>query len=155
MPLNPTCATVQVTPTVQAAAYAAGNVIGGLLTLTGAARAGAGSGLIQSVAASFKSGVAPTSLDVVFFSANPSGSTLTDKTAIAVVAADIAKVIGVAHLTDTTLLGASAPSLLQAQLQTMPFFIAGTALFAAVVTRSAITLTSTTDMTLSVRTLPD
>src|SRR5690349_8581215 len=85
-------ATIQVVPTVQAAAYSSGNVIGGLLTFAGAARVAAGSGIIQTAMVSFTSGVQP-SLDFVFFNASPTGSTITDKTAIAVANADVGKII--------------------------------------------------------------
>jgi hypothetical protein len=145
----------QSTPTVQAASYSAGNCVGALISLTTAARVAAGSGLIQSVTATFSSGVLP-SLDVIFFNANPSGSTTTDKTAVAIATADLGKVVGVAHLTDTTLLGASSPSVIQSQQQAIPFVLpSGQTLYAAVVTRTAITLTSTSDMILTVRILQD
>lgn len=148
-------ATVQVVPTVQAAAYAAGNCVGGLITLANAARAAAGSGLVQAITAAFVSGVVP-SLDVILFNASPSGSTTTDKIAIAIATADLAKVVGVIHLNDNTLLGASAPSFIQGEQQAMPFKLpAGTSLFAAVVTRSVFTLTSTADMTISANLLQD
>jgi hypothetical protein len=148
-------ATNQVTPTVQAASYAVGVGIGGLISFTTAARVAAGSGLIQSIMASFTSGVVP-SLDVIFFNANPTGSTVGDKVVTAIVAADVGKIIGVAHLTDSTLLGATAPSLIQAIGITMPFLLpAGTTLYAVVVTRTAITLTSTSDMTITARILQD
>lgn len=145
----------QSTPTVQAAAYAAGAVIGGLITLTTATRLAGGGGLIQSVAASFTSGVLPN-IDVIYFNASPTGSTVTDRVAVAIVAADMAKIIGIAHLTDATLVGAVAPSYVQSGQNAMPFGIAsGNAIYAAVVTRTAITLTSTTDMILSTRILQD
>jgi len=148
-------ATNQVTPTVQAASYAVGVGIGGLISFTTAARVAAGSGLIQSIMASFTSGVVP-SLDVIFFNANPTGSTVGDKVVTAIVAADVGKIIGVAHLTDSTLLGATAPSLIQAIGITMPFLLpAGTTLYAVVVTRTVITLTSTSDMTITARILQD
>lgn len=143
---------IVVTPTVQAAAYASGNVIGGLLTLNGASRNAAFGGLIQSATAAFVSGVTPA-LDLVLFNANPSGSTITDKTALAVATADVGKVVGVVHLTDTTLLGASAPSVVQGLAQAMPYMTVGTALYACVVARGAATLTSTSDMTLTVNLL--
>jgi hypothetical protein len=147
--------TSQVTPAVQAASYASGASIGGLLSFTNAARAAAGSGLIQACTASFASGVQPT-MDVVFFNATPSGSTVTDKTAVSVATADLSKVIGVIHLSDFTLLGISAPSFGQAQQQSLPFTLpSGTTVYAVVIARSAITLTSTSDMTASIRILQD
>jgi hypothetical protein len=147
--------TIQVTPTVQVAAYAAGQCVGALITIAAASRIAAGSGLIQAVTTSFIAGVLPA-LDVIFFNASPSGSTTTDKTTFAVATADLAKIVGVAHLTDGTLLGATAPSFIQSEQQGMPFKLpSGTSLFASVVTRNAITLTTVADMTLSVSVLQD
>lgn len=147
--------TLTSTPTVQAAAYATGNAVGGLITLANATRYQA-SGIIQSVATSFVSGVVPN-VDVILFSANPTGSTITDKTQIAIATADLTKVVAVIHLTDSTLLGTSAPSYVQALQQAVPFQVTAntTTLYAAVVMRSAATLTSTTDMTLALRILQD
>jgi hypothetical protein len=146
---------VQVVPTVQAAAYAAGNVIGGLLTFASAARIAAGSGLVQSASCTFVSGVVP-SLDLVLFNASPSGSTVTDKTAVAVATADLAKVIGVVHLTDTTLLGATTPSVVQGETQALPFKLtSGSTVYGALITRTAITLTSTSDATITLSVLQD
>ena len=140
-----------VTPTVSAAAYSAGNVVGSLLTFTEIERDTLTGGLIQSVTATFASGVVPT-LDVIFFSATPSNSTFTDKAALAVNALDLSLVIGVAHLTDPTLLGASSPSVVQAQnLGIVSGALTNGTLYAVVVTRSAVTLGSTSDMILSVR----
>jgi hypothetical protein len=146
---------IQATPTVQAAAYAAGQCVGGLITLANAGRVTSGSGLVQAMTASFVSGVLP-SLDIILFNANPTGSTLTDKTTAAVATADLAKVIGIIHLTDATLLGATTPSFCQGEQQAMPFKLpSGTSLYASVVTRTAITLTSTTDMVVSANLLQD
>lgn len=147
---------VQITPTVQAAAYTTGQSIGGLITLTGLGRISGGTGLIQSITATFASGVMPN-LDVVFFTGNPTASTITDKTALATATADLAKVIGVIHLTDATLLGAAAPSIVEGEQLAMPYAAgAGTSIvYAAVVTRTAITLGATTDMVLTIRALQD
>jgi hypothetical protein len=142
------------TPTMQAAAYVTGNVIGGLISLANAVRA-PGSGLIQSVTVTFQSGVEP-SLDIVFFDGNPTNSTITDKTAIALAAADLGSVAAVAHLSDWTLLAASTMAFGQAQTITQPFAIpSGTTLYAAVVSRSSVTLGATNDMQISVNILQD
>jgi hypothetical protein len=148
-------AQIQVVPTVTAAAYAAGNCIGGLLTFAAAARLAAGSGMIQAATCTFVSGVIP-SLDLVLFNATPSGGTITDKTALAVATADLAKVIGVVHLTDNALLGATTPSVVQGETAALPFKLAsGQAIYGALVTRTAITLTSTSDATVTLSVLQD
>lgn len=148
-------AMLQNTPTVTATAYAAGQCVGGLIALSGASRTAGGSGLIQSVAVSFLSGVQP-SVDVVFFNANPTASTITNNTALAINAADVGKVVGVAHLSDITLLGASSPSFIQATGLALPFVVStGTILYCALVIRSSASLTSVSDATLTVRVLQD
>ncbi len=140
------------TPAVTVAAYASGNVVGGLLTFAGAARAAAGSGLIQ--AASVISKIAQTAiLDLLIFSANPTSSTFTDKAALAVNAADLDKLVGVIHLTDWTSLG--TPAIVQAVSAGLPFKLAtGTSLYGVLVARAAMTLASTTDLAPSLRIIP-
>lgn len=76
-----------VTPVVQAAAYASGNSIGGLVSFTLPRVA---SGFLQSLAVQFIGG-ATTQLNAYCFDANPTGSTFTDKGAFTIVAADEAK----------------------------------------------------------------
>ena len=140
---------VQVTPTVQAASYIAGQTIGGLLTLSSAVRSGVGTGYLQSVTVTFSSGVQPQ-VDVVIFSAAPGSSTVTDKTQIAVASADVTKVLGVAHITDCSLLGTAAPAACVTGRQNLPVVAAsGTSLYAAIVARASATLTSVSDMTVT------
>jgi hypothetical protein len=139
----------QVRPAVQAAAYAIGASIGGLLVFPYIASVSGGAAIVQGASVTFASGVIPT-MDLVLFSASPTASTVTDRTAVAIAAADLAKVIGVLHLTDTALLGASAPSVVQATTAVMPFDLpTGTSLYAALIARSGVTLGSTTDVTIS------
>ena len=102
----------QVIPVVQAAAYAVGSSIGGLMTFQNAADTGAGSALIQGASVTFASGVIPT-MDMVLFTSAPAGGTITDRVAVAIATADLGKIVGVLHLADTTLLGAAAPSIVQ------------------------------------------
>jgi hypothetical protein len=144
--------TIPVAQTVTASsAYASGQAIGGLITLSNAARVAGGSGLIQSVLVDTKS-AQTTSTDVVLFSANPSASTCTDKTAFSVAAADFDKVIGVAHVTDWTSLG--TPSVGQAQNLAVPFALtSGSTIYACAVTRGTPTFSSTSDVTVAVRIL--
>lgn len=144
--------TISVAQTVTASsAYTSGNAIGGLVTLASASRVSGGSGLIQSVVLNLKS-AQTTSTDVVFFSANPTGSTCTDKTAFSVAAADFDKVLGVVHVTDWTSLG--TPSVGQGQNLAMPFALSsGTTIYACVVTRGTPTFTATTDVTIGIRVL--
>ncbi|RSV41528.1 hypothetical protein CA234_09680 [Sphingomonas sp. ABOLE] len=139
-------------PTVSASAYAAGQVIGTKFTLPNAARVAAGAGLIQ--AASLLSKTATTAaIDMIIFSADPTASTLTDKTAPTIAAADIDKIVGVIHLTDWSALGAAA--LAQNLAVGLPFRLpAGTSLYAVLIARAAITPGSTADLLPAVRIIP-
>lgn len=84
-----------------ATTYTTGQCIGGLITLTGAARAGVESGLL--VAARLWSKVAAgVSFDIIVFSANPSGSTVTNASAVAIADADLDKIVSIIHITDYT-----------------------------------------------------
>jgi hypothetical protein len=127
--------------TVQAAAYASGNSVGGLLSFTAAARTGRSTGLVQAITLAMPDALNLT-LDVVLFNANPTASTITDKTAIAIATADTGKMIGVVHISDCT--SYSVPTLCQAQTVTLPFALpSGQTLYAAVVSRAAFTPTGT------------
>jgi hypothetical protein len=147
---------IQVVPAVTAVAYAAGAVLGGVLAFPAASRALAGSGIAQLAACSFASGVVP-SLDLILFNASPAGGTITNAVALAIATADLPKVLGVLHLTDAVLLGASAPSLMQAPVAALPFKLpAGSnTLYGVLVTRTAVTLGSTTDATITLFVMQD
>lgn len=135
-----------VVPTVTASAYSAGMVVGGVVTLSGAVRNLGWGALLQAVTATFASGVQP-SLDCFVLSSALTTSTATDHVALAITAADLAKIEGVIHMTDAVSCGST--SIVQAQQQAMPFDSTSQNAFAIIVTRSAVTLGSTTDMTLT------
>lgn len=97
-------AVVTVTPTVDGAAYQAGDVLGGKMTVPAIMRADAKSGVLQLVGMACKVDHA-FDIDVIIFNADPSSSTFTNNNAVAVDPADLSKIVGVAHLTDRTDLG--------------------------------------------------
>lgn len=139
-------------PTVSASAYAAGQVIGAKFTLPNAARVPAGAGLIQ-VATLLSKTATTAAIDMVIFSADPTASTLADKTAPTIAAADLDKLVGVIHLTDWSALGAAA--LAQNLAVGLPFRLpAGTSLYAVLIARAAITPSSTADLLPAVRIIP-
>jgi hypothetical protein len=139
-------------PTVSSSAYAAGQVIGTKFTLPNAARVAAGAGLIQAATLLSKT-TTTAAIDIVIFSADPTASTLTDKTAPTIAAADIDKIVGVIHLTDWSALGTAA--LAQNLAVGLPFRLpAGTSLYAVLIARAAITPGSTADLLPAVRIIP-
>jgi hypothetical protein len=142
------------TPTVSTGAYSTGDNVGGKITLSDVCRASMGSGLIQSVVITSKS-LQTATFDVVFFNADPSGSTFTDNAAQAIVDADLSKVVGVAQC--GTVVALAAESIHQATGLALPFALSGgaTTLYACIVVRGTPTLGSTSDVWLSVRVLQD
>jgi len=143
-------ATITNAQTVTASsAYASGNAVGGLITFTNAARVSGGSGLIQSVVAYTKSAQS-SGLELWVFSANPSGSTCTDKTAFSVAAADFDKVVWVFSI--STWYSGGTPSVGLSSDRAIPYALAsGTSFYACVVTRSTPTYASTSDVSVAIR----
>jgi len=140
--------TLTVAQTVTASsAYTAGNAVGGLITLSNINRASGLSVFMQSIVVNSKS-LQSAQLDLVFFNANPTGSTCTDKTAFSVATADAAKLVGAAHVSDWTASGLGSVG----QMQQPPIGItpSGTAVYACMVTRGTPTFTATSDLTLIV-----
>ena len=79
--------------TVTAGLYAVGDNVGGKITLTSAARASGTTVRLNSVVLADHDGQ-EAEMDITFFNADPSGSTLTNDAATNVVVADAAKVVG-------------------------------------------------------------
>lgn len=85
---------IAVQPTVDTAAYASGDCIGGKLTITNAARVSGGSGVLQSIRAVNRSASQNKRLRIVVFNADPTNATLTDNAAF-VFSTDDYKVVDV------------------------------------------------------------
>lgn len=141
----------KLTPTVtvtSGAAYTAGNSVGGKLTLA-ACKTSESPGLIQSVVLTFKA-TQTDAYRVVFFDADPTGTTITDKTAFSVASADLPKVIGVALCDEIFQTGST--SVIQAIDLALPFTVAsGSNIYAAIYTTGTPTFSSTSDVSLAVR----
>lgn len=154
MPTSPPVAVpFTITPTVTAGAYATGTVVGGLISITGAARNSGGSGTVQSVIIDVKTTLT-AAYDVIFFDTQPTNSTFTDNAALNVNTADLPFRCGTAHCTDLVSLG--TPQELQALSQNIVYKLnTGTTLYAVVVLRGAQSFASTTAVVLNFRMLPD
>jgi len=149
--------TVSLTPTSLAvtasSAYSSGQFLGGLLTFTSATRLSAGSGLLQTAILADAS-KQNALVDLILFNANPSSTTVTDKTTADIAAADLPKVIGVAHITDCISL--STRGLCLAQTQAIPVTLAsGTTLYGVMVVRGTPTYPSTSAVGLTLTFLQD
>lgn len=81
------------TVTVDTSAYAAGDCIGGKLTLTDAMRVNGGTGILQSLFLLDRSGTQKPALEILVFNSDPSSSTLTDQAAVSIHANDVSKII--------------------------------------------------------------
>jgi hypothetical protein len=150
---NPAAVIVNAVPTVTVGAYATGQVVGALLSFGGVSRLAAGDGLAQEVLIYCKS-AQTTAFDVVLFHTSPTASTFTNAIALTVNAADFDKVLGVVHLSDWTNLG--GVSVAQAINLARPYKVgAGTTIYGVLVARSAPTLASVSDITVSLKVLPN
>jgi hypothetical protein len=134
--------TTQVNGTASSA-YTSGNVVGGLLTFTNALNS-VNQGVLQNIVVTSKS-VQTAGLKLYVFSAMPSNTTFTDKTAPSINAADIDALVGVYTL-GTADSGIGTATLYQ--LDGIGKAILGTSqnLYGVLVTTGTPTLASTTDL---------
>jgi hypothetical protein len=144
---------VTVTPTIVAAAYADGDVIGtnNPIALSEVVRGDALTALLMSVQARDKSNSRPA-LDIIFFHTTPSGTTFTDNAAVSVVDGDLAKIAAVVSIatTDWINLGAGAVAFITGIAAPVQAIAGARKLFAAIVARGAVTFGSASDLSLEV-----
>lgn len=142
----------QSTPTITASAYAAGNNVGGKLTIANAVRVSgsvgaAGTGLVLvgiTIATKFTN---TSQIDVVVYNADPTNTTFTDKSAFTMSTSDLAKGMRVLHVTDWTKLGTLSIGYVECNL---PISLASaTSAYASMVAQGAFTPGSTTDLTIT------
>lgn len=135
-------------PTTAAGTYAAGDVIGTLMTISNAVRFSGGSGVIENIVINDKAN-AVVNVDLILFSANPSSSTFTDNGAYTVNAADWDKVMAAANI-DNSFAAAGNKSLQYCPPAGIPFVAVGsTDIYAVLVARTSIVLASATDIKLA------
>lgn len=135
---------ISVTPTVTASsAYSSGNVVGGLQAIATGLPPNS-TVILTDIVLNVKS-TQTGQFDVLFFNAYPSGSTITDKTALAVVAADSPKTQGAFSL--VTYISSGTPTVYQiSTLSTCLSVDANGTLWMAVVTRGTPTFTAVSDV---------
>jgi len=142
---------VSQTPATTNGAYSAGDVIGGKLTFAAVVPASGENGEIDAVIVRFKtdqSTPAPR-LDLVLLKADPTATSLTDNDPYALNAADYDKVVTVIPLTTYSDHG-SVSSVEKAWGR--KFKLSGATLYGYLVTRDAITLGSTSDVSVELTT---
>jgi hypothetical protein len=138
-------------PTVSTSpAYSAGDVVGTKLTFTNGVLSAGGKAMLQAVTVNCKS-AQTAALDLILFNDDPAASTFTDNAAVAVAAADWDKVFTVVHITDWANLG--TPSIAQAKNEAFPYTSVAKTMYGVLVARAAMTLASTSDIRVAVRTI--
>ena len=145
------------TPTITAGAYSSGNLLGGLLTLAGAARVnadtgGLATGTIRTVTLTDKANQ-KSAVDVVFFVANPTNTTFTDHAAAAINVADLPNVAGHVSIVagDYISLAASTNAVATKGGLGISYKIpSGSSLYACLICRGTPTYASTSDVSLRV-----
>lgn len=147
---------VTVTPTIDTAIYSAGDLLGNLLTLAGAVRVAGGKGTIQSVVLVDKA-KQDLPIDVIFFTTNLPGSTLTDNAAATIVSADLLNCIGVIKILASDYTDFANNSIATKASQGLPFSAAAgtTSIYVIMVARDAPDYVTSSDLQLKVKIYPD
>ncbi len=140
---------IVVAPVADTSAYAAADLIGGKLTLSPVVVAQAGGGVIQSlVLADQANQKAP--IDVVFFGANPSGTTFTDQATLDIADADVLNIVGVVSVAASDYVSFNDNAVATVRPSLAFKLDSGLALYAALVCRGTPTYAAATDLQLTV-----
>lgn len=136
--------------TVTAAAYSSGDCVGGLLSITNVGDAALNSGFTAGKIVGvtlMDEAKQDVDYDLVLFDSNPSATTFTDKSALDVADADLAKILGFTNIDTPSLFADNA--VLRGELdQPIPFILTGTTLYATLVARGTPTFAAVTDVQL-------
>lgn len=142
---------VSVTPTVQNAAYSSGNVMGGLLTVPFFVSDALPSGVIDTIAIYSKGG-STVAMTIYVFDTLPAASTFTDKSAMSLNAADVAKLAMPPFVLTPAVVGAgttvSSASLVQATSVRNKDTTPSQNLYVAIVAGGSVTPASVSDLVL-------
>lgn len=140
----------QQTPTINTAIYAAGDELGTLMTITGAARFTGGGGLVRSITVLDKTQAQRSAIDILFFAAtvtvagnnNPFLPSDTDML-------QFLGLVAVATGDYNTAWAGTPTNSAATKLVEIPYVVTGTSLFALAVSRGTPTYTSATDIVIS------
>lgn len=147
---------VSVVPTISSGvAYTAGDAVGGVEELVSAARNTQQSGVIHSVVLG-DADQQDADLTVIWFTATPAGSTVTDNAAMDIVEADLAKVICVAKIVAADYQDYSATSSATKTALNCPFQLSSaTSLYMAIIAVGTPTYTDTDSLKVTTTILQD
>jgi len=143
----PVTVRVQVTPTISTTpAYTSGDVLGGLQTISNAARISGGSGTVSSILVLDKTQAQRAAIDIMFF--DRSVTVASDNAAVAMSDADMAFCLGILSIGpyNTAFPGTPLNSISTLLNVGLRFVLNGTDLYAVAVVRGTPTYTSTTDL---------
>ena len=147
---------ITVTPTIEAAAYVAGDLVGGKLSFSNVLRPIANAdhtGLIQSIIIT-DLGTQSAALDLVLFDVDPTNTTFTENAAFDIDDTDLLTILGVAAITDWKAFNDNSVGL--ALNMAMPFNLGtNNTLYGALISRGTPTYASTTDLTVRIGVLQD
>lgn len=146
---------ISVTPTISTSAYASGDVVGGLMTFSNAARISGGSGIIQSILVLDKTQAQRAAMDLLFF--DRSVTVASDNAAVAMSDGDMAYCLGVIAIGpyNTAWPGTPLNSLSTLLNVGLPFVLNGTDLFMVAVVRATPTYVGTSDLVFTLGILQD
>lgn len=147
---------VKVTPTMDDSPdYSTGDVFGAKMTLTDAVLGLEGTGLLQSIILKSEDTLTVNTVDVIIFDSDPSNTTFTDNSALALADADLPKVIGIIQL-NTAYSVDSTSNVLQTTNIALPVQASGGKdLYAVMVARGTINLSVTDGISLAFGFLQD
>lgn len=134
------------TLTVQAAAYADGDVIGGKLTFTNMLPFDGAGGRLRSVYLTSRADLT-VNMELIIFNADPTGTTFTENGAVAIAVGDVAKVIAIQLISTRSDLG--TPVVAYANNLDIPIEGVARTLYGVLVARGAYTPASTADVVLN------
>lgn len=140
-----TAASVTPSITVDTAVYAAGDTVGGIVTLTGAVRVSGGSSLLHSIHILDRSNQKPTG-SILLFNANPAAATATDNNAFVYSTDDLKQVARIPVASGDYVSVNSKASAGLTNLGRMVKAASGTSLYAVFVTDGAPDFVAGTDL---------
>lgn len=146
---------IQVTPTIDTAAYATGDCLGGLMEFANAARVSGGSGLIQSITVLDKTQAQRAAIDLLFF--DRSVTVAGNNAAVAMSDADMAYCLGILSIGPYNLAFPGTPLNSFSTLNNvgLPFVLNGTSLYCQAVVRGTPTYTGASDLVFTLTLLQD
>lgn len=148
---------VTATPAVDTNIYASGDLVGTKITLTSATRVATGRGRVVSVTL-VDQAKQSAAIDVVFFNADPSGTTFTDNAALDVADADALKFAGHVSIVAGNYAAFADNSAATVAVSGMGIAVQptdGQTLYACLVSRGTPTYAAATDLKLSVGIIQD